>query len=148
MGGAGQQGVDVVGPIADGGSFGVPTGIQRFAVELVLAAAGGQRGLFGGDRAGPAEPLQLALDLVAPLREPRQHPLRDAGDLTVTPRREDPIDAEPGRQVVADRGVVDGAGGPPRPIDGLGVERRPPPIRAPGQVGDQHVRMQLRVPGT
>ena len=48
---------------------------------------------------------------------------------------------------MADGGVVDGAGGPPGPVDRLGVERRPAAVGAAGQVGDQDVGVQLRVAG-
>ena len=72
--GAGEQLVDVVGSVADGGGFGVPAGIEGLAVELVLAGPGRQRGLGGRRRTGLAEPFELVVDLVATLREQRQHP--------------------------------------------------------------------------
>ena len=107
--GAGEQLVDVVGAVADGGGFGVPAGIEGLAVELVLAGPGRQRGRGGRRRTGLAEPFELVVDLVATLREQGQHPLGDAGDLAVTAAVEHPVDAQSGGELVADGGVVDGA---------------------------------------
>ena len=144
---SGEEHVDVVGSVADGGGFGVPPGVQRFTVEGVLAGACRQRCGVGGGRAGLAEPFEFVLDLVSTLGEQGEDPLGDAGHFAVPAGVEGPVDAQAGGELVTHGGVVDGTGGPAGAVDRLAVQRRPAAVGPASHVGDQHVGVELRVAG-
>ena len=89
---------------------------------------------------------ELGLDLLAPAGEPAQHRPRDPVDLGGAVRVQHPGQAERG-ELVAQRRLVQGAGGLGLQVQLPPVQRRPAPVRPAGHVRHQHVGVQLRVPG-
>ena len=89
----------------------------------------------------------MLLDLAAPIGEVIDHRPVDPGDIGDAVLDRFPFDAEPSGQLVTKVGFVEVAGG-------LGVQVQPPPIQRPpdvigalGHVGDEHVGVEVRVPG-
>ena len=118
-------------------------------VDVGLAVAGRERGDAGGVVAAGCLCLHVLLDLQPASRELAQHPGRDALDFGHALDRVAPVDAEPGGELVAEVGLVEVAAGEPVGLqERLAVECAPLAVGGgAGHVGDDHVRVQLRVLG-
>ena len=125
-----------------------PLAPRRQRHRLSLGLARGQRRLLRRLPARPLLGLEPLDDLRPPTREVRQHPARHALELGHPVAHLAPLRP---RQPLAHRraqvrliqrarrlGVLK---------DRIAMQRRPPPVRATGQVGRHHVRMQLRLTG-
>jgi hypothetical protein len=75
------------------------------------------------------------------------HGAGDAIQVGVTSGGRLPGDPEGPGQLVAERGLVQVAGGLGMPVQRAAVQGRPAPVRALGEVGDQDVGVQQRIPG-
>jgi hypothetical protein len=115
-------------------------------VDRLLRLAGSECGDSGGGEALGAECLHV-LDERSPAAGERAHRLlRDACQFAHALYGLGPLQPQPVRERVAEVGFVEVAGGEPvRLQDRLAVERSPLAVRAPGHVGDDHVRVQVRV---
>ena len=99
-------------------------------------------------RGGPRPmPLQLGIDLRPPPTERPQHRSRHAGHVGDPVPNRTPLEPELARQLGAQPSLVEVAGGLGVRIQPPPVERRPAAVGAEREVGDQDVRVQLRVAG-
>lgn len=89
--------------------------------------------------------LELVEDLATATAELPAHLGRDAGDIGVALL--DLLEERPDRprQLVAQDGLVDKAGGAGLPVDRSSVERRPSTVRPFCDIGDKHVGVERRV---
>jgi hypothetical protein len=97
---------------------------------------------------GHADAFHLRFDLGAPLGEQPHHLSWDAGDLEGVPLRRHPRHAQPAGQLGAQGSVEHWSTSALGAVYGVGVQRRPAAVRAPGHVGDQDMSVQLGVAGT
>ena len=90
--------------------------------------------------------LEVVDDLGAALRERAYRLGRDADDLRHALSRTFPLDAECPSQLEAELRLVEVAGREPVGLEQrFAVERAPCPVGAPRHVGDDHVRVQVRI---
>ena len=145
-GGAAQRLVQVRGVEPQLPGAGLPQACERHRVHARrLGRPGGRGGQLRRPRAGGAVTGELRLDLLPPPREPAQHRPRDPVHLRGAVRVHSPGQAER-RELVAQRRLVQRAGGLGLQVQLPPVQRRPAPIRPPGHVRHQHMGVQLRIP--
>jgi hypothetical protein len=89
----------------------------------------------------------VGFDLAAPFGEHGEHLAGDPGDLDQPVAGGSPAHPEPLGQLPGQGGAKHGAGGVLTAVQAGGVQRRPPPVGAAGQVDDQHMGVQMGVPG-
>jgi hypothetical protein len=120
---------------------------QADEVDFLLALARLERRHAAGVEAGCSVLGEVLEHLAASAGEGAKRLLRDTGDLGHALHRRRPLDAERAGEFGAEVGLVEVAGGEAvGREDGLAVERPPLPVaRALGHVGDEHVRVQVRV---
>ena len=80
-------------------------------------------------------------------REQRAQLGRDADDLGGAFVDRAPGDAETGGELVAELGLVEVAGGAGLPEERTAMQRAPQAVVATGQVRDEHMGVELRIPG-
>ena len=112
----------------------------------VLGPAGGKGRHLRGVPAGGAVPRERLLDLRASPRECLQHSRRHPVDLRRALLHRPPSHAEACSEFVAERGLVEEARGSRMRVDEPPIERRPLAVGSLDEVGDQDVRVQLRIP--
>jgi hypothetical protein len=125
-----------------------PPVAQRLFPDVDLGRAGGQAGALRRGGTGLSGAVELGFDLAAAGGEQPQQRPRDPGDLRPSAGRCGPGNTDPPRQLTAQSRVVDLGGSGGVPVQGAGVHRRPPAVRAVQQVPDDQMREQLRVPST
>ena len=91
--------------------------------------------------------VEFVLDLMASGREQRAQLGRDPGDLGGAFVDRTPGDAETGGELVTELGLVEVAGGAGLPQQRTAMQRPPHAVVAAGQVRDEHVGVELRIPG-
>ena len=119
---------------------------QPRQVDLLLRLAGRERRHAGGGEALRAERLHVLEQRPPPGRERPDRLLRHLRELGHPFHRLGPLEPEPPRQLVPQLGLVQVAGREPVGAqDRLAVERPPLAVVGAGHVGDDHVRVQVRV---
>ena len=119
---------------------------QPRQVDLLLRLAGRERGDAGGGEAVCAECLHVLEQRLPPGRERPHRLLRHPDQVRHPLDRLRPLQPKPPGELVPQLGLVEVAGGEPVGAqDRLAVERPPLAIRRAGHVGDDHVRVQMRV---
>ena len=91
--------------------------------------------------------VELVLDLTAAGREQRAQLGRDAVDLGGAFVDRTPGDAETDGELVTELGLVEVAGSAGLPQQRTAMQRPPHAVIATGQVGDEHMGVELRIPG-
>ena len=125
----------------------LPPGDDARGVDHPLGLAGRQSGRFRCLRARGSEPRKFGFDLIAALREQPDDPARDAGDLARVLHRRSPLDPKPLRELPSQRSLKHDPRRALRTVQPGPIERRPPAVRPPGEVGHQDMPVQLRVAG-
>ena len=121
---------------------------ERRRIDVVLLAPPGvERGGLRCPRSGRPALLERGLDLRPAPREGAQDVRRHAIDVRDPVAHRRPRDAELARQLRSQPRLVEIAGGLAVRVEPTPVERRPAPVVRLDEVGDEDVRVQLRVTG-
>ena len=128
-------------PSAVFGGAGAPVLAQPDQVDVLLAVAGVERGDLASPEAARAALVHVLDHLRSPGRELVDHLAGDALQVGEPFVRRFPLDPESARELAAEVGLVEVAGGEPVGLeDRLAVERPPLAVAgAAGHVGDDHV---------
>src|SRR5215218_8847585 len=142
------QAADAAGVEAEPRGPAAPFRRQHFGSDgAVLHPPRGQGRDLGGVTALGAMELHRGFNLCAPPREGSDDSVRDSADLGRALADRRPSDPEGPRQLGAQLGLVEKAGGARMRVDEAPVESGPAPVIAPDEVRDQDVRVQLRIAG-
>ena len=143
-----EQTADPLRAQAEAGGALAPLGHELLGRDpVVLAPARVERGDLRRSGARRAAALELGLDVGAAAAERAERLRRHAGDVRDPVADRAPLDAQLARELGAQPSLVEVAGGLGVRVQPAAVERRPAPIRAEREVGDEHVGVQLRVAG-
>ena len=129
------------------GGAGAPATLGDVAVDVRFVVARLPLDLLDAALRDPPPGGGQLHDLGMPLREVVENFLRDALDLRGAIADLLPLDAEGARQLVPEDCFADGAGGLRGGVDGSHVGSGPATIGGANAVGDDHVRVQMRVAG-
>ena len=143
-----EQTADPLRAQAEAGGALAPLGHELLGRDpVVLAPARVERGDLRRSGARRAAALELRLDVGAAAAERAERFRRHAGDVRDPVADRAPLDAQLARELGAQPSLVEVAGGLGVRVEPAAVERRPAPIGAEREVGDEHVGVQLRVAG-
>ena len=136
---------DSAGIESDARSFGQPPMAEGVGILVLLRWSGRQARGLRGRRTRDSSVLQCPLDLVPPLGEHPQHLTWDPLDLGEARLDVCPGNAEPPGQLCAQHRLIEVRHRRRLADHRLRVQRRPAPVDATDDVGDDDVRVQLRV---